>query len=86
MVTLQILVLSFLVRVRVSQLVSIFQKWKMLFLFVSLVCRRGIETLKRCLYFFWGGVFSSFCPLFSVPYFWLSLSGCVMYLSNMNKK
>ena len=45
MVTLQILVLSFLVRVRVSQLVSIFQKWKMLFLFVSLVCRRGIETL-----------------------------------------
>ena len=33
-----------------------------------------------------GGVFSSFCPLFSVPYFWLSLSGCVMYLSNMNKK
>ena len=31
MVTLQILVLSFLVRVRVSQLVSIFQKWKMLF-------------------------------------------------------
>ena len=56
MVTLQILVLSFLVRVRVSQLVSIFQKWKMLFLFVSLVCRRGIETLKRCLYFFGGGI------------------------------
>ena len=84
MVTLQILVLSFLVRVRVSQLVSIFQKWKMLFLFVFLVCCRGIETLKRCLNFL--GVFSSFCPLFSVPYYWLSLSGRVVYLSNMNKK
>ena len=44
MVTLQILVLSFLVRVRVSQLVSIFLKWKMLFLFIILACETWINN------------------------------------------
>ena len=85
MVTLQILVLSFLVRVRVSQLVSIFQKWKMLFLFVSLVCRRGIETLKRCLYFF-GGYSQAFALCFPFRIFGCPFQGvlctCQTWIKN----
>ena len=72
MVTLQILVLSFLVRVRVSQLVSIFQKWKMLFLFIILACETWINNKTQgkapwvlLFYFFSASIALIFCLIIS---------------------